>query len=123
MPYQLGAIDPNDIAPVLVCLFMVVALIVGMLVRHQQKMAMIMRGYDLNENAERNRSLALKLSGLHEAHPAMQANADVQLAQRMDALEGQVQELKSLMQQQTIMLDNVLHSPGKVEELRSRLGG
>lgn len=109
---------PHDVAPVLVMVSMCVVGIVAILVRHQQKMTMILRGQvePARMEAEHSRSLALALHGQKSVEAAEAVNTDA----RLQNLERQIAELKDLVHQQTLMLDSVVQGQANVEQLRQR---
>lgn len=85
---------PSDLAPVLVFGIMCMVPIVSILVRHQQKMAIIMR-----TNAAQ--------IGLGET----------------EAIKRELGELKDLMHQQAIAIDNLARKVEASSELSARLEG
>ena len=112
--------NPNDVAPVLVSVAMSLVGIVFILVKHQQKMAMILHGKadPVALEQEHRKSLALTLYG----PKAEEVENASEIEKRLDGMERQMAELKDLVHRQTLMLDTLTQPSGQVQEIRQRLG-
>ena len=99
-------IDSNDVAPLIMMVMAIFAVIVIVLVKHQQRMAMIVRNMDpdrVNEDTRmHNNRISDAVASVIESK-AGSPNID----KRLDAIETQVAELKALAHQQTIILDTL----------------
>lgn len=107
----------HDLPPLIVMLAFSVVGIVAILVRHQQRMAMILHGRanPIELEQEQRKSLALTLYG-----PQGEAASGRNVEARLESLERQVLELKDLVHQQTLMLDSLAHPNQGVQEIRQR---
>lgn len=110
---------PGDMAPVLIMAALCLVGIVGILVKHQQKMAMILHGRNdwVKAKEEETKALALTLYGPKAVEQMTGSNLDA----RLENLERQMLELKDLVHQQTLMIDSISHPTGAVQEIRERL--
>ena len=110
--------NSQDLAPTIIFGAMSVVGIVFILVKHQQRMAMILHGKadPVTLEQEHRKSLALTLYGPKANEGAAASDIEARLA----AMEQQIGELKSLVHQQTLMIDSLAHPQG-VQDIRQRL--
>jgi hypothetical protein len=104
MTFPLAQVQPDDVLPFLVGALIFMIPIIGILTNHQRKMALIMRGQD-----EEGRKLQTP---------------------GVDQLRHEVAELRQMLAQQAIAIDNIAGTQQKIlesmasqsAELRNRIG-
>lgn len=93
----------DDIFPFLIGALVMMIPIVAILTRHQQKMARIMRGMPEEEPAH-----------VRIATAALSGNQDSQVAPQMEQLRNEMVQLRQMVAQQTIALDNLAASQAEL---------